>query len=136
MTSIDALVAKGDPVDAELVSVLAAEGIDTLEDVRARGRDHWVGFFADRDGFRRDFVDLPAACGLTWESSASAERFQCPVDEIEIGVPAAMVAEKLGATTFADVFRSPQESVRLAMAERSGLLGELDELLARHGLSW
>lgn len=123
-------------VDADLVSLLEAEGHETIESVRDAGRAHWVAFFADRDGFQRDFVELLDQVGLTWAEAASAERFQCPVYEMEIGVAAASVAERLGGETFAGVFQHPKEKVQLAMAERSGMLASLDALVARAGLSW
>ncbi|MBN8614481.1 MAG: hypothetical protein J0L92_28030 [Deltaproteobacteria bacterium] len=92
MATIDALVRGGDAVDPDLVSLLAAEGVDTLEAARALGRAHFVGLFADAAGFTRDFVSILGELELTWESAASAERFQCRVDEMEIGVPASIVA--------------------------------------------
>lgn len=92
MATIDALVRGGDAVDPDLVSLLAAEGVDTLEAARALGRPHFVGLFADAAGFTRDFVSILGELELSWESAASAERFQCPVDEMEIGVPASIVA--------------------------------------------
>ncbi|MEZ4410121.1 MAG: hypothetical protein R3A52_27135 [Polyangiales bacterium] len=122
--------------DADLISLLEAEGHETVESVRDAGRDHWVSFFADRDGFQRDFVGLLEEVGLTWEEAASAERFQCPVYELEIGTAAAQVAESLGGENFADVFRRSRDEVRLAMARRSGMLDALDALVTRAGLPW
>ena len=55
---------------------------------------------------------------------------------MEIGVGSSVVIAKLGADTFADVFRHPREVVQTAMAERDGMLLELDELLVRHNLKW
>lgn len=136
MKVIDDLVKAGDPVDPDLVSLLAAEGVDTIEDARALGRQHFVDLFADRAGFTRDFGALLEDLGLTWETAAAAERLQCAPDEMEIGVPASAVIAKLGAETFADVFRHPRDEVKRMMAERDGMLGELDDLLARHDAAW
>lgn len=133
MPSIDALVNQGDRVDPELVSLLAGEGVETVDAVRSAGRAHFVDLFAERAGFTRDFLTILDELGLTWETAASAERFQCPVDEMEIGVPASMVAESLGASTFGDVFTHSLETVKAKMAARDGLLGELDDFIARHG---
>ena len=55
---------------------------------------------------------------------------------MEIGVGSSVVIAKLGADTFADVFRHPREVVQMAMAERDGMLLELDELLHRNHSSW
>jgi hypothetical protein len=112
------------------------QGLDTLEEVAARGRAHFVEMFADREGFTRDFVSYLDDLGLSWETAPSAERLQCPPDEMEIGVGSMAVIDKLGATTFAEVFTHPREVVQAAMAERHGLLGELDELLRRHQIAW
>lgn len=136
MRTIDDLVKGGDPVDPDLVSFLAAEGLDTIEEVQALGRPHFVQIFADRAGFTRDFVTLLEDLELTWETAATAERLQCPPDEMEIGVGSSVVIAKLGADMFADVFRHPREVVQTAMAERDGMLLELDELLVRHNLKW
>lgn len=134
--SISELAAAGDPVDADLVALLAAEGLEFLPEIRELGRRHFAELLAERAGFSRDFESLLAELELTWEAAADAERFRCPLDEMEIGVAALVVAEKLGAEQFADVFRHPRDTVMLAMAERDGLLFELDALLARHGLAW
>lgn len=63
MSTLAAIVAAGDPVDPDLVSLLDAEGLDTLDAIHALGRAHWIAFFADRAGFSRDFVEMPEACG-------------------------------------------------------------------------
>ena len=137
MKTIEELVNAGDPVDPDLVSILAAEGIDSVEDARALGREHFVDLFADRDGFTRDFDELLTNFGLTWETAASDERFlQCSPDDMEIGVPASLVIQKLGATTFAQVFEHPRDTVKRMMGERGGMLAELDGLLARHDAAW
>ncbi|MGE0788124.1 MAG: hypothetical protein AB7S26_20805 [Sandaracinaceae bacterium] len=136
MTRLRDLASGGDPVDPDLLSLLDAQGIETLEDARARGRAHWVAFFAQRDGFERDFEGLLNDYGLTWESAATADALRRDLYEIEIGMPALTVAQALGARTFADLFSHPRETVRLAMAERGGFLGELDDVLARHGIGW
>lgn len=125
-----------DGMDPELRSVLLAEGVETVEAAHARGRAYWVELFADRAGFRRDFTELLEQLGLTWETAAEAERFQCPVYEMEIGVPAAATLQKLGIETFADAFRHPEAEIRDAMAARDGMLVELEALLGRCGLAW
>jgi hypothetical protein len=132
-TTLASLIAAGEPVDPDVVSLLEAEGHDTVESVRDAGRTHWITFFADRDGYTRDFVELLEGYGLSWEDAATAEPFQCSPEELEIGVPAMMIAGSFGAENFGDVFlRSPDE-VRLAMAQRSGMLAELDALVDRIG---
>lgn len=123
-------------MDPDLVSLLEAEGVDELGETHALGRAHWVRFFAEREHFTRDFVEILDDLGLTWDTAAGAPRLQCPVDEMEIGVAARVVATKLGAQSFADVYRHPRDEVERAMGERSGLLGELEELLGRAGLDW
>lgn len=136
MSTLDSLVAGGDPVDADLVSLLLADGCDTLDDVRARGRVHWEQLLADRAGFTRDFVEYPRDYGLSWEQAADAEPFQCSADELEIGAQAASLAADLGVETFGELFRRSPESIRAALANGGHLMTELDDLLARHSLAW
>lgn len=136
MPTFESLVAAGDPVDPDLVSLLAAEGVDTVEEAHALGAAHWGSFFAERDGFSRDFLELPGELGLGWEQAADAPAMQRPVEELEIGVPASAVLQTLGIENLADVYRRPRAEIESAMAERSGMLGELRDVLGRAGLSW
>lgn len=136
MPTFDDLIAAGDPVDPDLVSLLAAEGVDTVEDAHALGAAHWLSFFAERDGFSRDFLDLPGELGLSWEQAADAPAMARPVEDLEIGVPAMGILQKLGIENLAEVYRRPRAEIEAAMGERSGMLGELRDVVARAGLSW
>lgn len=136
MHAIAELVAAGDPVDPDLVLILAEEGLYTLEAIHALGREHIVDIFANRAGFKRDFIDLPHELELSWASAATAARFQCPPYEMEIGVCSWVVLDKLGCETFADAFKHSPQVVKTAMAERSGMLLELYQLLERHQMGW
>ena len=136
MSSFEELIAQGDPVDPDLVSLLAAEGVDSPAAAHALGQEHWIAFFAQQDGFDRDLLGMLTNFEVSWEEAPNLEAMQRPIDDFELGVPVWAVAQKLGAETLADVYRLPREQVRRALAERSGMLGELTDAMARQGLSW